>query len=264
MKKIAIALALALMLSLSGCFYTSTGSGGTSGGVYANADDYNIGDFTYAADQVQTLDIHWLSGSVELIQSDKATLAVSETCGSLDQDHQLRWLLKDGVLTIQFWKSNFSSLQDLTGLKELTVEVPKGLVLQVNSISAPITAGDLEPSEAKFSTVSGALELNSLSCTEFTADTNSGNVTVGTLSTGPAKVGTTSGIVSLGLAQCTGLDVSTVSGSVELTPLGDLKIYAKFNSVSGKVRVLRDVLNINAPGGCPVTVKTTSGDLTVK
>lgn len=264
MKKIAIALALALMLSLSGCFYTSTGSGGTSGGVYANADTYNIGNFTYSSHQVSTVDIHWLSGSVKLIQSDAETLSVSETCGSLDQDHQLRWLLKDGVLTIQFWKSNFSSLQDLTGLKELTVEVPKGVVLQVNSVSAPITAGDMEPTEAKFTTASGALELNSLSCTEFTANTVSGNVTVATLGTGPAKVDTTSGIVSLGLAQCTGLDVSTVSGSVELTPLGDLEIDARFNSVSGKVNVMWDVLNINAPGGCPVNVKTTSGDLTVK
>lgn len=267
MKKTAIALLLAMILTLSGCSspnFSSGAQGGVSGGVYANADDYNIGDFTYAADQVQALDIRWLSGSVELIQSDKATLAVSETCEGLDRDHQLRWLLKDGVLTIQFWKSNFSSLQDLTGLKKLTVELPRNVKLTVDSVSAPITAGSLSLDSAKFATSSGPVTISSLSSADFNANTISGNVTVGELTTGEAVVATTSGLVDLGLARCSGLRAGTVSGNLVLTLLEGLEIDTKFSTVSGELTIQRDSLNVNVPGGCPVDVETTSGGLTIK
>lgn len=267
MKKTAIALAFALLMTMTGCAssnFSQGTSGGVSGGVYANADNYNIGDFTYDASQVTALNIYWLSGSVELVQSDGATLTVSETHDGLDQDHQLRWLLEDGVLTIQFWRSNFSSLQDLTGLKQLTVELPRGIKLTANSVSAPISAGELELAETKFQTSSGAVTLDSLSCPDFSANTVSGNVTVGTLATGSAKADTTSGAVSLGLAQCTGLELGTVSGPMELTLLEGMDIDVEFSSVSGELNVLRDALDVNVSGACPVSAKSTSGSLTIK
>lgn len=201
---------------------------------------------------------------MELIQSDGATLTVSETHDGLDQDHQLRWLLEDGVLTIQFWKSNFSSLQDLTGLKQLRVELPRGINLMADSVSSPISAGELELAEAKFQASSGAVTLDNLSCSSFSANTISGDVTVTALATGAAKVDTTSGAVSLGLAQCSGLDMDTVSGPMELTLLEGMDIDVDYSSVSGELNVLRDVLDVNVPGACPVSAKSTSGSLTVK
>lgn len=48
-------------------------------------DHYNAGAFTYAADQVEKVEVNWVSGSVTLKESKENTLSVSET-GSLSEN----------------------------------------------------------------------------------------------------------------------------------------------------------------------------------
>ncbi len=90
MKKTLFVLVLtALCLTLCAC-------GFTAGGAYPNADKYAVGNFTYDAASVEAVDISWISGCVELVESDGATLNVSEKQDGLTDDQLMRWWL-DGT-----------------------------------------------------------------------------------------------------------------------------------------------------------------------
>ena len=111
-------------------------------GLYANADQYIAGDFDNRAADVQRVEIHWIAGSVTLTQSSADTLRASEIASGVSGELQMRHLLLDGVLYIQFCQAGtqYSGLFS-TPQKALTVEIPAGIDLSVETRSADIRLG---------------------------------------------------------------------------------------------------------------------------
>ena len=62
-------------------------------GTYADADKYSTGNFNYEAGMVTSVEINWVDGSIELIQSDASTLSVSESGGTLDAEEQMHYYI---------------------------------------------------------------------------------------------------------------------------------------------------------------------------
>ena len=52
---------------------------------YPDAEKYQVGAFTYAADDVNYVDVYWRSGEVKIVESDRPQLSVRESGGDLCQ-----------------------------------------------------------------------------------------------------------------------------------------------------------------------------------
>ena len=84
-KILAMLAALAVTAGMpSGCgLRPSFGIGSfVTGESYPNEAAYQTGAFTYQADDVQSVEIYWRSGRVELVESDKAQLSVRKAAAN--------------------------------------------------------------------------------------------------------------------------------------------------------------------------------------
>lgn len=282
-KLIACLLGGLLCAGLLGCM---TINGVSSFHQYPEAEKYSVGNFSYAAGDITRVEVDWVAGSMQIKQSDKATLQVEET-GELTPEQQLHYLLEDGVLKIQYCASGYTGTFPVKG-KELTVEIPEGIDLSVDSVSGDVILGDGTFGELRLDTISGSIRGDKLSCTKrMKADTTSGSVRIGWLETleadaettsgdidlclcgQEAEIGTTSGSITLKLEKGKRVEVESTSGSVILElgeTLGGATV--DFDSTTGSLHAdgytVEHGYCIFGGGSCEIQVETTSGSLTIK
>lgn len=186
--KIGIALSILLILALSAILVaqlvlfsrTAADRRPFSGGVgilYSDAETYRAGDTEIPAADLSEIDIHWISGKVQIEIYDGTSVVLSET-GAEKEEDRLRWRVKDGELTVQWRKSErFSVVDTLT--KDLTVRIPRTMVLReldIESVSAGIFIPEISVSdELSLETVSGNIQIGSLSADKLDVSTISGN-----------------------------------------------------------------------------------------
>ncbi|MDD6203563.1 MAG: DUF4097 family beta strand repeat-containing protein [Firmicutes bacterium] len=235
------ALVLTVLLTaaclFSGCNigFPSRSAGTITGRIYGDPELYQTGSFTYDAQSVNSVEIDWCVGRIDLVCSDNPTLSVREAGESLPQEKQLHYLVRDGILRIQFWRSGLiSSVDDKQ--KHITVEIPKNLNITVINTSGSIYADSVTAAHTVLDTVSGSINITALSAdsakissvsgsmkidqaqiaNEFGAAGTSGSIKIGGLSAQTAGIGTTSGSISVNSAVIAGkLKLYSVSGSVD-------------------------------------------------
>lgn len=226
-----------------GLFQNGFGNGwsiGTTGGTYANADAYSVGNASIS-ETVNELSVNWISGSVRIEAYDGSTVEISESPVS-DDDDRLRYLTENGKLTIQYRKSGFTIGIFKSGKKDLTIRIPQQAAenlknVNIDVVSAKISATGLAiTGHCKISTVSGAVNVEQLGAQELECDTVSGSLTANDI-------------------KLYELDVDTVSGDCEIT--GAVK-QADFNSTSGQFRLNSTVMPEK------VETDTVSGDVILK
>lgn len=250
---------------------------------YKNADDYTIGDpnggdIELPSAGITEIEINWVKGKVKVQGSDKRYITLSET-GSEDDDTTLRYLMKNGKLTVQYAKSRWFGFSSYPK-KELTVYIPEDMTglseLSLNVVDSDTSLTYLTVDDIDFDSVSGSLLAENVACTEINADTVSGNVdfthrsdfrkplgeieldTVSgnltlTVPDAPRKVecDSVSGDVTLSFTNCKGFTASfdRVNGNFTsdfpFTERDDQKIFgdgsSKFNfdTVSGRLRIIK-------------------------
>ena len=293
MKKILFGLVLtALCLSLCAC-------GFTAGGTYPNADKYTVGNFTYDATTVKAVDISWIAGRVELVESDGGTLNVSEKQDGLTDDQLMRWWLdgttieipKGIALTVHVTSGEIISgnhqlkeahLSATSGEIELgavnadsvTIELTSGSLKAgpmraVKQIAMKCTSGEIEIDNAMADTVtlqstSGKIEAGPIDAGKFTAECTSGDIKLEAVKTDNGHVKTTSGDIKLGVYQCGSVTVSCTSGDVVLSPVHGSGMTVDYNTNSGSLNGKggqKTWHQVIGDGVSSVTVNTTSGDL---
>ena len=213
-KTLTMLAALALTAGvLSGCgLRPSFGIGSfVTGESYPNGAAYQTGAFTYEADDVQSVEIYWRSGRVELVESDKAELSVRESGGELPEDAAMHYLLEDGTLKIRFCASNVR-LRVHSNDKHLTVEVPRGADLSVHTTSAGVKADTLEQNSILISAHSGRTELGTVNAESVWLSSSSGSIRAGSLSAGTLKGNTSSGSVRIDDLEADSAELETSSG----------------------------------------------------
>lgn len=210
----------ALAAILSGCGSRSIFGLGMSTNIYDNADKYIAGG-AELSQPVDSLDINWISGQVNIISYSGSTLKFSETANrELDADSAMQYWLENGTLHIQFSKSGSWDFSNLS--KTLELWLPEGLEIssfEVDNMSAGLTVEGLSAQSIEIEAVSGKIELTG--CTGaayFEAESTSGDISlIDCQAQDQVSLESTSGKISgLLSGSMSDVSVSAVSGAIEL------------------------------------------------
>ena len=200
---------------------------------YENAELYSAGNFTYQAADVSEVEIDWIAGEVNIVQSAEETLSVSEKRVAKTADKQVHYYLDGAVLRIKFCASDFKgSINEAE--KKLTVEIPSGIYLEINSVSSPVDLGSAELSGVAVTSTSGSVLADTLTAATASIETVSGNVEVGMLCVNGVSVETVSGHIEASIPRAITADFESVSGNVKLRLAEGLGTNLRLSVVSGK------------------------------
>ncbi len=227
---------------------------------YTNADKYTAGNFTYESDKVTKVDIEWASGSITL-KNGKGTLTVSESgADSLTEEEQMHWWIDGTTLRIKFCKSGYKLPVTKQNKKELTIELPDFVDLDIDVASGKVSAESmLNLGKLKLDTASGGTDIRALSAKEVKVNSASGGTAFGNVSVTEAfKVDTASGGLTVDRISAEEIEVDSASGGITIGVDTVEKI--NIDSVSGGIR-----LKLNLPErGAMVRCEKVSGSLNVK
>ncbi len=285
MKKKFIALfaavsALTVTLSVfAGCEDRNVFNGQTRYDAYADAESYKTGNFTYNAEEITSVEIDWVNQKISVRETSGDVFNVYETDAGLSDEEKMRYIMKDGKLTIKYWKSGHIGIPPVNA-KRLTVEVPKSVELTVSAISAFIDVEGINTEDCKLQTVSGTITAKDCSVNRFNVNSVSGKIDLDVPNVDRLKVGVTSGNVCINAKTAKEIDVEATSGkvSVDTSASDDISVKTssgsvylqlngqklkscKFDTTSGSSNVGKLVVG---EGCLTVTVKTTSGSLKIK
>lgn len=210
------------------------------GNTYPNAESYNVGNGSIS-DKIDSVNIHWVSGNIEISVYDGDTVEINEGDVS-NEDYKLRYKVEGGELKIQAQKSgwgikinNFDALK-----KKLSVKIPSAFMdnfkrVEIDSVSAEINVSDITALD-KFliKTVSGDVKINDIKTYLFDFDSVSGELNLS--------------------GEINEFDGESVSGKLNLTAKTELE---KFDAetTSGDIKLL-----IPESNGFKLDFDTTSGD----
>lgn len=255
MKRLALVFVLLLVLVLAVVLTTRfiVGSGSsTTVFKYGDFSKYTAGSGSVAASKVRSIELDWVSGSIQIIEDNVPDVRFEEICSSkLDSSNCMYWYLDGSTLRIKWCRSGISGTT-LKSSKDLVIVVPKGTALdnleanctsaaidvqtnasdlKINSVSGSIVVFGSYGDSVRVNNVSGSVYLDYAHCPEkVTFDTVSGNATLAI----PASSGFTATLKSLsGKLFC---DIpATVSSGTYIA--GDGKSVIKGESVSGNVTI---------------------------
>lgn len=282
---LALVLCIAAGVLLAGRIFNALLSKGRDTKVDTSATkDYKDLKNEYAADGVYTvsmkdlkeLEIDWVSGSVTVELTDEDAVRFVEVAEKAIQEKDaLRYGVNGGTLRIQACKKGY--LGNLPE-KQLTVYLPRALAndlmeVEIDTVSAAVTAGDLKLDELEINTVSGRVKLTNMDAEEAQVDSVSGPISllgsrIGSLRTdsvsGEAKVtgkvqkvksSSVSGAFDFALEDCRDIRLSTMSGAMTLD-LNTTPRELKISTTSGKTR-----LTLPQDAACVISLDATSGKL---
>lgn len=240
---------------------------------YDDAARYAVGNFTYEAQNVTEVEIDWVGGSVEVEQSDGQTLTVSEDAEGKAESERLHYYLDGTTLKIRYCESGLCSTIDGTQ-KNLRVEIPVGVDLDIDCESADVVTGALTVRELSVETKSGNITAEKWTAERIDADTKSGNITVGEVASASVGAGSVSGEIRLGVSKAGKTDVETTSGKVTLELLAGLGARVEFKTKSGafysdkKYESSGKRYNVYGADGvstdCTIEVETGAGALQIR
>ena len=237
---------------------------------YDNADRYQIGNAEVKADGITEIQLYWIAGSVRVELHDGDEILIEETSSrSLSEDHQLRWLLQDGILTVRHLRAGRTRN---VPSKALTLKIPRDMeqltLFALDSISAGVWVEGVTARTVRLESVSGALNATDLICDSLRYDSISGRVTLAG-AFGAVDGETVSGSSTLHSTIMPGsLSAESISGSFRVeVPEGDFA--ALLDSMSGNMssnidgaRVSKDAVFVGS-GGPTFEFETVSGSVRV-
>lgn len=221
---------------------------------YAVCED---GELSFDPEEVWSLDLSWVAGSVSVESYDGNTLLLREECArELREGQRMRWKLSGQTLSVRYCASGESKVP----AKQLTVLVPNGWAREevtVDATSADVSFKGLRVNETLSADVtSGKVRVSGCSASGLRVNTTSGNVEIEDAEIrGTAWVDTTSGTVGLRQLTCGKLDADTTSGNIDFEGLAS---EIDVDTTSGRVSLQ------GLPDDCAVNVDTVSGDVSLQ
>lgn len=149
--------------------------------IYDHAGAYEtLGRSGFGSEQVMAdideIEIHWLSGSVYLVESETDGVTFQEDYTGDVDDYRLRYAVEDGKLVIQPCRSRTFGSMDLPK-KTLTVFLPKTRTLDaitVETVSADVELHGGQTSDLSVTTTSGEIIGPGIRAGEYDLSTVSG------------------------------------------------------------------------------------------
>ena len=267
--------------------------GDWGGYVYSNSDKYNVGGGSVSASDIQSVEINWPAGSVNVVPYDDGNVIKFDEDGynGSDEKYTMRYLAENGKLVIRFCspQRNWRFLRRLE--KSLTVKLPRDLALRdfrlntvsadarlddvrtknfnVKSVSGPIILNGINSDNATFQSVSGYIDAEDISAPTLSAQTVSGRIDV-KANIEKAKLKTVSGAVKLyaGDISMSTLSAQTVSGDIIFGLPENGGFTARYSSVSGGFHSefpveMSGKRGTYKNGGIDISLETVSGSINI-
>ena len=235
---------------------------------YENADLYTAGGASYAANQVRKIEIDWVGGSIEIEQGDGVN--VYEESGRIAQEEQMRYYLAGDVLKIKYCSSGHrGKIDDAT--KNLQVEIPSGVSLEIDAVSASVLIGVIQLDELDLETGNGRVEAERIACNKAEIETVGGNVSVGELRTAELKAESVSGELSFGFSSYLRAELDNARGNIFVRLADGLGARVLFETKKGALLTDRlyetqgtaHIFAGTQERACEIDVETTQGDLCI-
>ena len=260
-----------LSILLAGIFadeYLSNISIGNVDGNVSSAGSVN-------ADEVQKLDIEWVSGSITIQTGDTDEITFSETNG-MDEDDKMVWKQSGNELSIQFCKPKlffgFNLGFQTKHSKDLVVTIPsdwQAWEINIDSVSANINIDDLTTERFYLTNVSGRCTMTNCTTTDVEVETVSGRIDyVGSLLT--LNLDSVSADCKLELsAGARDINMGSVSGNLTLYLPETQGFTASIDGVSGGINTdfattVSNGKHVFGDGSCHIEGDCVSGDIIIR
>ncbi len=223
-------------------------------GVYADADKYLVGSQTYEG-VLETLDIDWLAGRIELISDESINGMKIVEENDLPDGDKVHSYYHDGILNVKFMESGRRSSFDPAQKKLLLTYNPT----EIKKIGIALTSGTLVAPKivAKESVIitmtSGNSSFEGIEAPNVSVTFTSGSFTCKELKTPKALLNATSGDMNINNIDADEFNADITSGSMTFS-------FSRF--VNSKLKMTSGNMNVTLPSdGGKVTVSKTSGSV---
>lgn len=231
-----------------------------------------LGASTIFSDDIQEIEIDWVSGNIRLVPANVSSIEVSE---SSVEDGKYAMICKQdgGTLKIEYCKNTtFGDLKNLKFNKDLTILVPidwRGRAVKVDAASAKLSVQDLTIQEVEIDTASGESLFDNCTVDTLDIDTASGDVyfegSLNRLDCDSASAGVQAVLDNVPYE----IDMDTASGCLELFLPEDAGFSVNMDTMSGKFdSTLTYATNngryVRGNGACDIDVSSMSGGVTIR
>ena len=237
---------------------------------------YQSGEGTVPAPSVTTLDVDWITGTVEILPCEDAYLSVSEAQkGELAEKLKLRWSISEDGKTV-FVKYRASSWFFGDGNdKKLTLRVPQKLFgqlesLKINTKNASVYIGEVEIPSVAVQTKGGNLVVEGCIAQDVTVATEGGSCSFEGNATEGFTFASRGGSLEWKGRELPGsLAISTQSGNVSLSLSKDASFSLNWETEGGglvsdfALTQADDGSYITGDGKATLTISTKKGDLSI-
>lgn len=231
-----------------------------------------FGSATVISDDIQEIEIDWVSGNIRLVPANVTSIEVSESTVD-DAKYAMVCKQEGGTLEIDYCKN--TTLKDLKNLKfskDLTILVPldwSGRALQVDAASAKLSVEDLTIREVEVDTASGTCQFDHCTVDTLNVDTASGDVYFeGSLNRLDCDSASASVQAVLDNVPSE-IDMDTASGSVELVLPKDAGFVVNMDTMSGKFDSdfpysAKNGVYVSGDGACRIDMSSMSGKVSIR
>ena len=278
-------------------FFRSCGFDKVDSRFFTDDPNYGVGDQSFTGG-LGSIDIHWVSGSLNLTAYDGDEIKVHEESvknRGIEDGLKLRSIYINENLTVRFsGEQNLIVASADNSPKALTVSIPKSIAqglknVTICGIDADITISGISAEVCEIESVTGVVTVSDSHIKRLSTETVSGNILVSAEvesisvsgikakvvcsgnETREASIKTVGGDVVFGIEDsCEKFTADSVSGSVTLNVGESVPFSAEISSVFGKLTsspkgciIVDEKKTSRGDGGCEIGVKTTLGDLEI-
>lgn len=151
--------------------------------IFEKGEQRVVKEVTLTANEVNSIDLDWTSGNVEIFPSTDNTLRIVESSNrDLDENEKFQYTLENGRLNIEHgdWNFKFSFLVFGSQSTSLKISLPSK---QYEELKLKITSGrmsveDINTKTADFSMTSGKIEVSRVTAAEMSLKLSSGRMEV--------------------------------------------------------------------------------------
>lgn len=199
--------------------------GGCTGNMRAQ-EKYTVGEVRLNSEKILGLEIEWVNGEIEIEESADGELRVYEETPS---ENGICYFVENGVVKVRDCIKKGKRTA-----KNLQVEIPKGLDIELDGWGIEVTVGVVEVGNFSLETHSGDFSAERLTCRRAEVETTDGDVRIGELLAKSCSIESKLGEITVGLTGGTDGEIETGKGNISLYPHG-VCLQVDFQTRSGKL-----------------------------
>ena len=194
------------------------------------AEGYVVGEVRLPTEKVLGVEIEWANGEIEVEESADGELRVYEETPSGNGENGVCYFVENGVVKVRACSKNRREKEG----KNLQVEIPKGLDLEIDGLGVEVVVGVVELGAFSVETRTGDISAERLVCRRVEVETTDGDVRIGELLAKSCSIESKLGEITVGLTGGMDCEIETERGNINLYPHG-ICLQVDFQTRSGKL-----------------------------